>query len=69
MRPMTMSMARVALSVFFLFQICLFLFGQRPVFLVLLMLVDEVAGGYNLQASKDDHGGKCIKIDLSSIRK
>jgi len=36
---------------------------------VLLMLVDEVAGGYNLQASKDDHGGKCIKIDLSSIRK
>jgi hypothetical protein len=65
---MTMSMARVALSVFLLLQICFFLFGQRPVFLVLLMLVDEVAGGYNLQASKDDHGGECIEIDSSSVR-
>jgi hypothetical protein len=59
----------VTLSVFFLLEICFFLFGQRPVFLVLLMLVDEVAGGYNLQASKDDHSGECIKIDLSSVRK
>ena len=66
---MTMSMARVPLSVFLLLQICLFLFGQRPVFLVLLMLVDEVAGGHNLQASKDDHGGECIKIGLSLVRK
>jgi len=37
----------MALAIFLLLEICLFVFEPRLVFLVLLMLVDEVACGYD----------------------
>jgi hypothetical protein len=43
-----MTMPRMAVAIFFLLQISLFFFGARPVFLILLVFVDEVAGGNNL---------------------
>jgi len=63
--PMFMPVARVALAVFFLLENSLFLFDSRLVFLVLLVFVNEVAGGYDFEASEDDHldgllGSSCL---------
>jgi hypothetical protein len=43
-----MAMARVAIAIFFFLEIGRFLFSPRPVFLVLLVFVDEVTGGNDL---------------------
>jgi hypothetical protein len=50
-----MAMAGVAPSIFLFLENSFFLFDSRPVFLVLLVFVDEVAGGNNFEATEDDH--------------
>lgn len=54
----------MAFAIFFLLKIGLFLLGSRPVFLVLLVFVDEVARGYDFEASQDDHVEGLIRVEL-----
>jgi hypothetical protein len=64
-----MTMAGVAPSIFLFLANSFCLFGSRPVFLVLLVLVDEVAGRNNFEATEDDHLDELFEVELSSIKK